>query len=342
MQKFIDFISKIYYKFKLNKAECVLYKQKKSLDNLENKDFSDEFYSIIPYFKSKLLISDNRRNLREKFEICQLLKDVLSVNESTNWNLKAPLQSKYKAIGSLIQEVHKESNEYLNLKHDIETNDQVKLLNIFEISRPSEHLNFTHALPNQKRLYHGSRVNNFLGILSRGLLLPKCVTNEYGNEIRSDEGLLGQGIYFSDSVELSLKYTTASKSNNIRLLAVCDVALGKCQTLYDVDTNLIKAPEGFQSVCGAKSTDEMKTKFEHNEFVIYDVNQYKLKYLVLVECAPFVQTGQENLVINAAISPQDNNNNKKIDYEIDDVIEVFNTEEDITNKSGLISKNGLK
>ena len=168
------------------------------------------------------------------------------------------------------------------------------------------------------------------------------MTNEYGNEIRSDEGLLGQGIYFSDSVELSLKYTTASKSNNIRLLAVCDVALGKCQTLYDVDTNLIKAPEGFQSVCGAKSTDEMKTKFEHNEFVIYDVNQYKLKYLVRVECAPFVQTGQENLVINAAISPQDNNNNNKIDYEIDDVIEVFNTEEDITNKSGLISKNGLK
>ena len=313
-----------------------MYKQKKSLDNLGIIDFSDEFYGILPYFKSKLSISDNRRNLREKFEICQLLKDVISVNESTNWNLKAPLQSKYKAIGSLIQEVNKESSEYLNLKHDIETNAKAKLLNIFEISRPTEHLNYAHVLCNQRRLYHGSKVNNFLGILSRGLLLPKCVTNEYGNEIRSDEGLLGQGIYFSDSVELSLKYTTASKSNNTRLLAVCDVALGWCQTLHDVDTNLIKAPDGYHSVCGAKSTDKMPTKFQQNEFVIYDVNQYKLKYLVLVECAPFVQTVQENAFINAS---QDEN---KIDYEIDDVIEIFETEKNVTNKSGLVSETGLR
>ncbi len=270
-------------------------KQKRALEFTTEltEDCSDEFYSIMPELKSKASIK-NKRNLRENFEICQLIRDILNVNESTHWNLRTSIESKYRAIGSFVQKLNETSSTYMNIKSEIE-NSETKVLNIFEIFRPNEQLNYMN-LNNQKRLYHGSKVNNFLGILSRGFLLPKIVTNEYGDEIRSDVGLLGQGIYFSDSSALSIRYTTASQSSNTRLLVVCDVALGDHKDYYDYDTSLVRAPDGFQSVRGVKSTDTVQSKFTENEYVIYDLNQYKLRYLVEFECAPFNEKKEERII----------------------------------------------
>ena len=248
-------------------------------------DLSNEFYSIIPYFRNKILIK-NKRNLSEKFQLCQLLRDILNVNESSNWNLKASIKSKYTALGAYIQPLNKESTEYLDIQNDV-ANNETKVVNIYEILRPNEHLNFISGLKNHKRLYHGSKIYNYLGILSRGLLLPKYITNDLGDEARSDVGLLGQGLYFSDSSNLSIKYTSPSKQTNSRLLAVCDVSLGECKDYYDFDPSLVKAPNGFHSVRGVKSSMETNSKFEENEYVVYDTRQYKLRYLVELECAPF-------------------------------------------------------
>lgn len=264
----------------------MLAKQKQSLDSGNDSiDYSDEFYSLIPHFKSKPSIN-SKRNLSEKFEICQLLRDIMNTNESTNWNLRASIESKYRAIGSFIQKLNENSSSFLSIKQDIE-NSETRVLNIYEVLRPNEHLNYVNSLKNQKRLYHGSKINNYLGILSRGLLLPKCITNEYGDEIRSDVGLLGQGIYFSDSSTLSIKYTTPSQATNTRLLAVCDVALGDQKDYYDYDVSLVRPPDGYQSVRGVKSSDETQSKFNENEYVIYDSKQYKLRYLVEFESKPF-------------------------------------------------------
>jgi len=57
--------------------------------------------------------------------------------------------------------------------------------------------------------FHGLKSNNFLGVLSRGLLMPKIVVDDFGIT-RTDIGCLGYGIYFSESVSISLKYTTSS------------------------------------------------------------------------------------------------------------------------------------
>lgn len=291
------FITIISFKnfFQIIKAESVLHKQKEALTKLESIDFSDEFYSIVPYFKQRVSIS-NKRNLREKYELCQLIKDILSINESTNWNLKSSIKSKYSSIGAYIEPLNQESLEYSNITNDVlNSNLDLKILNIYEILRPNEHLYYKSNLKNQRRLYHGSKINNYLGILSRGLLLPKYVVDELGNETRNDIGLLGQGLYFSDSSNLSIFYTTASKSNNVRLLAICDVALGETKDYLDYDTSLTQAPLGYQSVRGVKRTSENFSKFSENEYVIYDTSQYKLKYLVEFECYPFIKEKDKNL-----------------------------------------------
>src|SRR3990167_8120385 len=50
---------------------------------------------------------------------------------------------------------------------------------------------------NSKLLYHGSSMESWVGILSRGLLLPS--PDHLHSISRSDPGMLGFGIYFSDN-----------------------------------------------------------------------------------------------------------------------------------------------
>jgi hypothetical protein len=57
-----------------------------------------------------------------------------------------------------------------------------------------------------RQLVHASRASNFVGLLSRGLLLPSTVLRE-GLSRRTDFGYLGAGIYFSDHLAASIRYT---------------------------------------------------------------------------------------------------------------------------------------
>lgn len=248
----------------------------------------------MPLFKTRASIK-NKRNLREKYELCQLIRDILSVNESTNWNLKPSIKSKYSSIGAYIQPLARDSDEYLDIKNDIiNSKSDLRISNIYAILRPSEHISFKSNLKNLKLLYHGSKTSNYLGILSRGLLMPKYVAKELGDEMRSDIGLLGQGIYFSDSTRLSIGYTNASRLTNTRLLAVCEVALGEIKDYFDYDCLLTQAPDGYQSVRGVKSSEDVESKFIENEYVVYDARQCQIKYLVEFECAPFREIDNES------------------------------------------------
>lgn len=90
--------------------------------------------------------------------------------------------------------------------------------------------------------------------------------------------MLGYGIYFTDSLATSLKYAKPSRQKGTCLLAICEVALGKCCDYIDFDTSLTKPPPGYNSTRGNKSLPD--SKFTDDEYVIYDVSQYKLRYLV--------------------------------------------------------------
>lgn len=276
---------------KLNKAESVLMKQREELSNPSNNpdDYSNEFYKILPIKQKKSIL--NKRNLYERYELVQLLRDMLSVNEATNWNFKASVHSKYKSIGAFIQHLRSDTSEYSNLKNFITSsyhasddgnpNKPIKIINIYEVLRPDESLAFKDEIKNQRKLFHGSKVNNFVGILSRGLLPPKFVVDELGGA-RSDVGLLGSGIYFSESLNTSLKYAHLSQKKNTRLVVICDVALGNCKDYYDFDTSLTMPPEGFDSTHGIKKSYENKiySKFEDSEYVVYDQRQQRIRYIV--------------------------------------------------------------
>lgn len=270
--------------------------------------------------KEKSKSIKNKKVLSQRFELCQVLRDIIDISEETDWNLRSCTKSIYRSIGAYIQNINYESEEFNNLKNiflsnlDNKDNFKPKILNIYKIVRPNECFNFNKSgLSNIKLLYHGSNVNNFVGILSRGLLLPKYITKD---ELlsRTDIGLLGYGIYFTDNLTTSIKYTKPSIYKNTRLISVCSVALGNCIDYHDFDISLTKAPDGYESVHGVSVLNDPISKFKDEQFVIYNTNQYKLDYLIELQCQPL--DGDIKKILNSIID-QKNENHHLIDYKND-------------------------
>ncbi|CAF4876795.1 unnamed protein product [Rotaria sp. Silwood1] len=249
------------------------------------------FYSLIPHRPEyNVDLIKNRRTLTEKIDLCQMLRDMLTVNELTNWNVKAPIEAKYRALKCHIETVDNSTPEFKNVADLIQssTDDNEKILihHVFSVAKQTDALNYCTSLSHQRQLFHGSKYANFLGILSRGLTMPKMVVEELG-VVRTDIGCLGYGIYFSDSASTSLKYTTASTTRpGRRLLCICQVALGESANYYSFSPTLTKPPDGFHSTHGVKRTEENHSMFTDNEYAIYQLDQQRLLYIVEVSWVP--------------------------------------------------------
>jgi poly [ADP-ribose] polymerase len=149
--------------------------------------------------------------------------------------------------------------------------------NIWAISRPQEQSVFTTHIGNKRMLFHGSSAKNWVGILSRGLLMPKTVVS-LGVK-RTDAGWLGNGIYFGDVATTSLQYAGAGKRGT-SFLSLVEVALGKMKEYKDITYGLTKPPDGYDSCHGNPRGD---SEFADDEYVIYNPSQQRLQYLVEVE-----------------------------------------------------------
>jgi Poly(ADP-ribose) polymerase, regulatory domain./WGR domain./Poly(ADP-ribose) polymerase catalytic domain. len=256
-------------------------KKKKSKDELI--DLSGEFYTVIPHRfgrsrdQAQLAVLDTADKLNEKQDTLQLMRDMLNVNGKTNVLVNPEIEQKYKALNCEIELVdpgkYKEMKDYFE-KSVVRGNGKVKVKNLWQIKRPQEHKEFTTSIGNHKLLFHGSAAKNWVGILSRGLLLPKIVVTLGVH--RTDAGWLGSGIYFGDAACTSAAYAREGKKGT-KLIAIANVALGKMKDYSKITYGLTKPPDGFDSCHGVRGT-----QFADNEYVIYNHNQQKLEYLV--EC----------------------------------------------------------
>ncbi|KAM9169492.1 protein mono-ADP-ribosyltransferase PARP4 isoform 2-T2 [Pangshura tecta] len=241
-----------------------------------------EFYRIIRH-KSGIDYNITKKLLSSKQDLCQLIRDMLNACETSMSSPNPPSLAKYRSLRCKIQAINPNSEEFLNVKQQVLKNNHsdcpVQVLQIYRVGRISETAEFLSNLGNVQSLFHASSVRNFVGILSRGLLLPKIVVEDHGME-RTDIGNLGSGIYFSDSISTSTKYSPPSEMDGTRLLAVCNVALGTCLDLYKKDLSLTNAPAGYDSVHGVRKTANISSDFEDDEFVVYKTCQVKMRYIV--------------------------------------------------------------
>jgi hypothetical protein len=263
-----------------------LFQEKtKKRDRLEQ--LSGEFYTVIPHRIGRTRVAvaaaviDSLEAFEQKQETLQLMKDMLQVNGEGNVLYHSQTHAQYQALRCDIGWVEPGSTTFRQIR-DLVINSQVKsksikVVRVYTLRRAPEWRAFTDKVGNQRQLFHGSRIRNWVGILSRGIVLPKIAVSLGVN--RTDAGWLGNGIYFGDAACTSVFYTSPGRKKT-RLMAVARVALGRVRDYYKITYGLAGPPSGYDSCHGVRNAAGRRSQFADDEYVIYDSSQQKLEYLV--------------------------------------------------------------
>lgn len=301
----------------IDRAYAVLKQILKELEKGKNakgtrvNDLSSKFFSLIPHdvgFKSMRNFRLNEKTkVEEKLELLDSLSNMKIAREISDESNSAKniIESNYEKLKNKMTPIDKTGEEWKTVQEFIQkggcpthSNYQLELLDCFQLEREGEKARFTEDIPNKMLLWHGSRLTNYVGILSQGLRIapPEAPVTGY---------MFGKGVYFADMVTKSANYCHSHLSNDIGLLLLCEVALGESNELFYSDYNAANLPDGKLSTKGCGSYGPSEDNFveldgvtvpmgpggdiavngslRYNEYIVYDVNQVKMKYLVKVK-----------------------------------------------------------
>ena len=135
-------------------------------------------------------------------------------------------------------------HRYLQTTHaDTHTSYSLELVDLFALSSEEENIRFTKHIHNKTLLWHGSRLTNFVGILSQGLRIapPEAPVTGY---------MFGKGVYFADMSSKSANYCFTSRENSTGILLLCEVALGDMNEKMHADFYASNLPPGKHSTKG--------------------------------------------------------------------------------------------
>uniref|UniRef100_A0A6B2L8B5 Poly [ADP-ribose] polymerase n=1 Tax=Arcella intermedia TaxID=1963864 RepID=A0A6B2L8B5_9EUKA len=279
------------------------------------KDLTRVFNDHIPHRNGVPPTIKTIEQIKEKSSLLEAVTDIEIANRlikekggegDLNMN---PIDVNYRKLRTEITPLEKYRSEFQLIEQMVQNTQsesfkfKVELEEVFELAREGEADRFSPfvKLPHHRLLWHGSRLSNFIGILSQGLRIapPEAPVTGY---------FLGKGIYFADMVSVSGQYLHTSRDHPVGLMILCDVALGrtfqlahgkfiekqdldeahfhsvKCCGTKGPDSGYdIQTPEGLIASLGHEaSTGVPVSELIHNEIVVYDVAQVKMKYLVKV------------------------------------------------------------
>ncbi|XP_021365761.1 poly [ADP-ribose] polymerase 1-like isoform X2 [Mizuhopecten yessoensis] len=274
-------------------------------------DATNRFYTLLPHdfgMKKPPLIN-SLEVIKAKTEMINNLLEI----EVAYSMLKGgdtgedPIDAHYRKLNTEIEHLDLASEEsqrlldYVKNTHAATHNQyDLEVLDIFQVIRDGEKSRYSPFtdLPNRQLLWHGSRTTNYAGILSQGLRIapPEAPVTGY---------MFGKGVYFADMVSKSANYCRTSKNDPVGVLLLCEVALGNMYERYGADY-IDKLPKGKHSCKGigmtcpdpsgsytlpdgsvipmgkGVSSTQGRSSLLYNEFIVYDVAQINMKYLLKV------------------------------------------------------------
>lgn len=270
-------------------------------------DLSSRFYTLIPHSFGRQVppVIKNAEVLKKKMQMLEALADIeiatkLMKQTEESTDTANPIDINYSALKTDIVPLDVGSAEYKEIEKYVKNTHQgsvPKIKNVYRINRQGEKDRFDPKAPigNRKLLWHGSRLTNYVGIISQGLRIapPEAPVSGYR---------FGKGIYFADIMSLSSIYCRSAGSNDFCML-LGDVVLGK-EAELERDTYMEKAPAGHHSTkaLGTIEPDpkeEVKTEHGYvipngkivdsgkknvscreHQYIVYDVSQVHLKYML--------------------------------------------------------------
>ncbi|XP_050949845.1 poly [ADP-ribose] polymerase 2 isoform X3 [Labeo rohita] len=157
--------------------ECL----KKKRSNKELLDACNQFYTRIPHdfgLRTPPIIR-TEDELKEKIALLETLSDIqiaVKMVQSSVQNDEHPLDRQYRSLQCQMQPLDSNSNEYKVIEKYLQSTHApthadytMTILDIFAVEKEGEKDNFCSELENRMLLWHGSRLTNWVGILSQGL-----------------------------------------------------------------------------------------------------------------------------------------------------------------------------
>ncbi|CAD5224652.1 unnamed protein product [Bursaphelenchus okinawaensis] len=316
-------LGKLSYKHLLNAHSVLSSIEKLILSGCTEKvqflDLSNRFFTLMPhdFGMRNIPIIDSMDLLKQKTEMLDSLLEMEAAYRMVKQEHKDeekgdkidPFDNYYSQLNCDITVLKSDDKEvelikkYAKNTHGKTHDFKLDIKEVFKINRHDENEHFTTDISNHQLLWHGSRVTNFAGILSQGLRIapPEAPVNGY---------MFGKGIYFADMISKSAQYCgTNQKVDGFLLL--CEVALGKIQEEKEANTEIKKPKSGYHSVkglggtapnpegmvtlpdgvkvpCGKAKTMSKSQDYHllYNEYIVYNVNQVRMKYLVRATMTP--------------------------------------------------------
>eukprot|EP00741_Cyanophora_paradoxa_P007542 tig00001154_g7294.t2 len=287
------------------------------------RDRSNYFYNLVPHAapqRGQLPAIGSPEALQAKRELLDALKDIEIAQRlifSGRETAAAPaagvnvLDAYYGALKTELVPLERGGPDWDLLQHYLTNTHaathskyELVLLDAFTVAREGEQARFeaSQEIENHALLWHGSRKANYPGILSQGLRIapPEAPVTGY---------MFGKGIYFANMSSKSANYCYPSEQNNVGLVLLSEVALGRCQELTEADPSIKRPARGFHSVHGAGETTpdpagerawgprkvrvpcgkgieskvKGRTALLYDEFIVYDVAQVLLRFLLKIE-----------------------------------------------------------
>lgn len=290
----------------LKKIETELKKPKP--DQSAINDDSGMFYTLIPhdFGMSKLPAIRDMDHLKRKMDLLEMLSDLEVASKLLSEGKKLgkhPLDASYEALKCSLVPLDKSSAEFKRIErmvantHGATHHLKVHIEDVFTVERAGETTRYEAnygKLHNKQMLWHGSRTTNFMGILSQGLRIapPEAPSTGY---------MFGKGVYFADCVTKSANYCHSSTDG---VLLLCESALGNMLTCTGAKY-MDKPQAGTQSTWGAGRNvpdpaghevdadgvtypcgklvpgPHQSSTLLYNEFIVYDVSQLRMRYLLV-------------------------------------------------------------
>ncbi|KAK1278526.1 Poly [ADP-ribose] polymerase 2-A [Acorus gramineus] len=291
-------------------SEVIGHSSKKDLELL-----SGEFYTVIPhnfgFKKMRDFVIDTPFKLKCKLEMVEALSEIEIATKLLKDNadaLEDPLYSHYQHLCCEMAPLEVDSREFSLIRKYVQNTHAkthsdytVEIEQVFRVSKQGEMERFKKFSTEKNRmlLWHGSRLTNWTGILSQGLRIapPEAPSTGY---------MFGKGVYFADMFSKSANYCFASNDSRAGVLLLCEVALGDISELLYADYHADRLPKGKLSTKGVGHTAPDPSEFQaledgvvvplgtpkqqtgskgallYNEYIVYDVDQIRMRYIVQV------------------------------------------------------------
>lgn len=182
-------------------------------------ELTDEFYTLIPHVYFNTLPTINTHALiKKKLELLEALKEVDAAIKILNAKVageESPIDTHYNKLNCNMTTLKKDSKDFKLIQEYVKNthgsthrNYTLDIEDVFEIDRKGEDERFAKFADNDNRmlLWYGSRLTNFVGILSQGLRIapPEAPVTGY---------MFGKGVYFADMVSKSANYCATTRQN---------------------------------------------------------------------------------------------------------------------------------